>query len=114
MIIIYHNTRCSKSRDAFFLLEKKTKKFKVVEYLKTPLSRVELKELIKKLGIKPEDLVRKKEPTFEEKFKNKKLTGEQWISAMIKYPILIERPIVVNGEKAMICRPAERVLELLK
>lgn len=114
MITIYHNARCGKSREAFSLLEKKTKKFKVIEYLKEPPTKVELLELIKMLGIKPEALVRKKEPVFEEKFKSKKLSDAQWIRAMVKYPILIERPIVVNGDTAIICRPPEKVLEFLK
>lgn len=114
MITIYHNARCSKSREAFCILEDKVKKFKVIDYLQAPPTKEELKTLIKKLGIKPEELVRKKEPIFEEKFAHKKLTNTQWIAAMVKNPILIERPIVVDGGKAIICRPAEKVLEFIK
>lgn len=114
MITIYHNARCSKSREAFCLLEANVKKFKVIDYLQSPPSKEELKELIRKLDIKPEALVRKKEPVFEEKFAYKKLTNAQWIAAMVKFPILIERPIVVDGNKAIICRPPEKVLEFTK
>ncbi len=114
MITIYHNTRCSKSRDVCTILEKKKVKTEVVEYLKTPPTEAEIIELLKMLGMKAEDLVRKKEPLFLEKFKNKKLTEAQWIKAMAQNPILIERPIIVKGKKAIIGRPPEKVLEFLK
>lgn len=111
---IYHNTRCSKSRDVCTILEKKKVKTEVVEYLKTPPTPTEIKELLKMLGMKAVDLVRKKEPLFLEKFEGKKLTEVQWIKAMAQNPILIERPIIVKGKKAIIGRPPEKVLELLK
>ncbi len=114
MTIIYHNAKCSKSREAFCLLENSKKKFKIIEYLKTPLTKEELIDIIKKLEIKPIELMRKKEPIFEEKYKGKKLTSAQCIAAMIKHPILIERPIIVNGDKAIICRPPEKLLEFIK
>jgi len=113
MITIYHNTRCSKSREACSLLEKKKIKAEVIEYLKTPPSQKQIKELLKMLGIKAEELVRKKEPLFEEKFANKKFTEAQWIKLMAENPILIERPIIVKGKKAVIGRPPEKILELL-
>lgn len=114
MIKIYHNTRCSKSRDVCSILEKKKVKTEIVEYLKTPPTQSEIKELLKMLGIKAVDLVRKKESLFLEKFDGKKLTEAQWIKAMTQNPILIERPIVVKGKKAIIARPPEKVLEFLK
>lgn len=114
MLKIYHNTRCSKSRDVCTILEKKKVKTEVIEYLKTPPTTAEIKELLKMLGIKAVDLVRKKEPLFLEKFKDKKLTEAQWIKALAQNPILIERPIVVKGKKAIIGRPPEKVLEFLK
>lgn len=114
MIKIYHNTRCSKSRDVCSILEKKKVKTEIVEYLKTPPTQSEIKELLKMLGIKAVDLVRKKESLFLEKFEGKKLTEAQWIKAMTQNPILIERPIVVKGKKAIIARPPEKVLEFLK
>ncbi len=85
----------------------------MVEYLLEPPTKEELKVLIKKLGIQPEELVRKKEPIYLEKFEGKTLSNTQWITAMVKYPILIERPIVVKGNKAVICRPPEKLLEFL-
>lgn len=114
MIKIYHNPRCSKSRGACEWLDKKKKKYQVVDYLNQPPTKKELKELIQMLGIKAEELIRKKEPVFEAKFKGKKLTSTAWIDAMIKYPILIERPIIIQGNKAIIARPVEKMDEFIK
>ncbi len=114
MIKIYHNVRCSKSRDVCTILKKKKVKAEVIEYLKTPPSPEEIKELLKMLGMKAEELVRKKEPLFIEKFAGKKFTNAQWIKILSKNPILIERPIIVKGDKAIIGRPPEKVLEFLK
>jgi arsenate reductase (glutaredoxin) len=113
-LTIYHNTRCSKSRDVCTILEKKKVKTEVVEYLKTPPTQKELKGLLKMLGMKASELVRKGEPVFIEKFEGKKLTEAQWLKALSENPILIERPIIVKGDKAIIGRPPEKVLEFLK
>lgn len=107
--IIYHNSRCSKSRCALQKLEDEGKEFTVVEYLKTPLSEAEIAELVVKLGIKAEDLIRKTEAIYKEEFKGKNLTEAEWIAAMAKYPKLIQRPIIVKGEKAVIGRPEENI-----
>lgn len=107
--IIYHNSRCSKSRCALQKLEDEGKEFTVVEYLKTPLSEAEIAELVAKLGIKAEDLIRKTEAIYKEEFKGKNLTEAEWIAAMAKYPKLIQRPIIVKGEKAVIGRPEENI-----
>ncbi|MBN8701730.1 MAG: arsenate reductase (glutaredoxin) [Bacteroidetes bacterium] len=112
-IKIYHNPRCTKSRETLDLIQKKNKNVEVIEYIKTPPTEKELKEIIKMLGIKAEQLIRKKEKLFEEKYKNKKLSEDAWIKAMVKNPILIERPIIINGKKAAIGRPPEKVLEIL-
>lgn len=112
-VTIYHNNRCSKSRCALELIEKKTKDFRVVEYLKNPPSEKELKDMLKKLGMKAEDIIRKKEPLYLEKFNGKTLSEEQWIKTLSKNPILIERPIVVKGNKAVIGRPPENIFTLL-
>lgn len=112
-LIIYHNNRCSKSRCALELIEKKTKNFRVIEYLKTPPSEKELKDLLKKLNMKAENLVRKKEPLYLENYSGKKLNEAQWIKVLSKNPILIERPILVKGNKAVIGRPPENVYTLL-
>lgn len=113
MITIYHNNRCGKSRCALELLEESGKKYEVVEYLKEVPSVEEFKSLIKKLKIRPHDLIRTKEAVYLEKYKGKNLTDEEWIKAMHENPILIERPIVVNGNKAVVARPPEKVREVL-
>lgn len=112
-IKIYHNTRCSKSRDVCALLQKKKIKAEVIEYLKTPPTQKEIKELLKMLGMKASELVRTKEPLYKEKFEGKKITEAQWIKILYENPILIERPIIVKGNKAIIGRPAELVFEIL-
>ncbi len=112
-VIIYHNPRCTKSRETLALLEKKKVNPEIVEYLKTPPTATELKSILKKLGLSVQDIIRKKEPLFIESFKNKKLNDEKWIEVLVKNPVLIERPIVVKGNKAVIGRPPENVSSLL-
>lgn len=114
MITIYHNTRCFKSREVCTLLDKKKVKRNTIEYLHTPPSEDELKELLRMLGMKASQLVRTKEPLYIEKFKDKKITEARWIKILCKNPILIERPILVKGDKAIVGRPVERVVEFLK
>ncbi|AXP82400.1 Arsenate reductase [Mariniflexile rhizosphaerae] len=113
MIKILHNSRCSKSRCGLELLEQSGKPFEVIKYLEDTLSAKELKDLIKLLGIKPIDLVRKNEAIWKTEFKDKTLTDDQIIEAMVKNPKLIERPIVVNGYKAIIGRPTEKISEII-
>jgi arsenate reductase len=110
---IYHNPRCTKSRATLALLNERGIEPKVVEYLVTPPTAKELKAIVAKLGIKPEALVRKGEEVYKEKFAGKTLTDAQWIHALAANPILIERPIVVRGDQAVIGRPPENVLELV-
>lgn len=113
MITIYHNNRCGKSRSALCILEEQGKEFKTVEYLKDVPTIEELKSILKKLKMKPYDIIRTKEAVYLEKYKGKSLTDEQWLQAMHKNPILIERPIVINGNKAVVARPSEKVNEIL-
>ncbi|MGE0568901.1 MAG: arsenate reductase (glutaredoxin) [Bacteroidia bacterium] len=113
-MILYHNNRCGKSRDALKLVEESGEKFEVRDYLNNPPSQKEIKELLSKLGLKAEDIIRKKEKIFIENFKNKKLTESQWIKILSENPILIERPILITKTKAVIGRPPELVKKLLK
>ncbi|MEP3836527.1 MAG: arsenate reductase (glutaredoxin) [Algibacter sp.] len=113
MITIYHNNRCSKSRKGLALIEDSGKPFEVVKYLDNVPTATELKSIIKLLNIKPIELVRKNEAIWKENFKNKELSDADIITAMVEYPKLIERPIVINGNKAVIGRPTELISTIL-
>jgi len=113
MIKIYHNSRCSKSRCGLEILEKSGKPFEIVKYLEEVPSETELIDLVKLLGIKPIDLVRKNESIWKDQFKDKKLNDSEIIKIMVEHPRLIERPIVVNGKKAVIGRPPELILDII-
>ena len=113
-VTLLFNPRCSKCREAYGILNEQGCDIEIIEYLKDTPTEKELKEVLKKLGLKPQDLLRKKEPLFAEKYEGKKLTDAQWIKVMYQNPILIERPVAIYGNKAVIGRPAERVVELIK
>jgi arsenate reductase (glutaredoxin) len=113
MVTIYHNNKCSKSRQTLQLLREKGQEVEVVEYLTNTPSADELKAVLAKLKIKPEQLLRKGETVYKEQFSSKSHTDEEWIRIMVEHPQLIERPIVVNGDKAAIGRPPENVLDIL-
>lgn len=113
MITIYHNPRCGKSRECLAFVENSNEEFEVIKYLETPLSYSKLIEIIGLLKIKPIELVRIKEPIWVEKFKNQSLSDTQIVQAMVDFPILIERPIAVKGNKAVIARPMEKIKEIL-
>ena len=106
---IYHNPRCRKSREGLAIVEANTSDIEVIEYLKEPLTAVQLSNIISKLGIQPEALIRKGEADYKAHFKGKDLTDQEWINAMVQYPKLIERPIVVKGSQAVIGRPPENI-----
>ncbi|QIE58954.1 arsenate reductase (glutaredoxin) [Rasiella rasia] len=113
MITIYHNPRCSKSRQGLAIVEASGQNFEVVKYLDIPFSEEKLLEVVKLLGVKPIDLVRKNEAIWKEQFKGKTISDGEVISAMIAHPKLIERPIVVNGNKAVVGRPPESICDIL-
>ena len=113
MITIYHNPRCGKSRDCLAFLETSDKKFEIIKYLETPLTFNELEEIIRKLNINPIELIRKNETVWKENFKGKELTDSEIIQTMVDYPILMERPIVVYNDKAIIARPLEKIKEII-
>ena len=102
---IYHNPRCSKSRQGLAILEASNFNFETIKYLETPITETELKEIIQLLGIAPIDLVRKNEAIWKENFKGKSLNDNEIVEAMVENPKLIERPIVINNGKAVIGRP---------
>lgn len=104
MIQIYHNQRCGKSRSCLLFLEESNKEFEIIYYLITPPTAAELKVLLKKLKFSPIELVRQKEKIWIENYKGKVLTDDQIIQAMTENPILIERPIVIKGDQAIIGR----------
>jgi arsenate reductase (glutaredoxin) len=111
-VTIYHNPRCNTSRKTLALLEKKGAKPQVIEYLKTPPTAAELKQLLAKLGLSPRELLRKKEAK-EAGLDNPDLSDAQLAAGMVKHPIAIERPIVVKGNRAALGRPPEAVLKIL-
>lgn len=113
MIKIYHNPRCGKSREGLNIVENSGQEFEIVRYLENVPSKEELKSILKMLDIKPIDLVRQKEKIWIDNFKNKNLSDEAIIDAMIENPILIERPIVINGNKAAIGRPPQNIEKIL-
>src|SRR5687767_4643009 len=111
MIIVYFKADCSKCTTTSCLLEEENIAFQKIEYLNTPPSKVELISLIQKLGIPANSRIRKNELYYTEKYLGKDLSEDQSIEALIADPVLMERPIVVDGEKAIICRSPEKLFE---
>ncbi len=114
MIKIYHNPRCQKSREGLGFLEQSGNEYEVIKYLDNIPTKDELRHIIDCLGIKPENLVRKNEAIWKENFRGRLLSDEEILEAMIKNPKLIERPIVVNGNKAVIGRPMDKIETVLE
>lgn len=113
MLKIYFNPGCSKCQMALQMLNEEGEPYEAVNYLEHPPSPGELKGLTDYLGIKPEELVRKKEPLFEREFAGKTFTDSEWLELMSANPVLIERPIVIKDGKAVIGRTPEKILTLL-
>jgi arsenate reductase (glutaredoxin) len=113
MITIYHNNRCSKSRNGLCYLQDKGLEFSVRQYIDEPLTFDELKTLVAKTGLNPFDLIRKEEDYFKQNLKGKEMTDDEWIAIMVKEPKLIQRPIVENGERAVLARPTEEIDKIL-
>lgn len=113
MLTIYHNPRCRKSRETLKLIEESGNMVQVVEYLKMPPSKDELRHILELLNMEPEQLVRKGEAVYKENFKGKSMSSDEWLEALVKYPKLIERPIVVSENSAILGRPPENVRSLL-
>ncbi|MEO6348282.1 MAG: arsenate reductase (glutaredoxin) [Aquaticitalea sp.] len=113
MIVIYHNPNCSKSRETLEILETSKRDIEIIKYLDEPLKSEKLKKIIKLLNIKPIELVRQQELLWTENFKDLEFTDEELIDVMANYPQLIERPIVINGDKAVIGKPPTKILDIL-
>ena len=111
---IYHNPRCKKSRETLQLIKDKGIDPKVIRYLETPPSEKEIRDMLKKLHISPKELVRTSEPAYKENFAGREISDDSLIKAMVDNPILIQRPIVVEGDEAVLGRPPENVYKLLK
>lgn len=109
MIEVYHNPRCGKSRNCLAFLENSNQEYKIIKYLEEVPTQDELIELLKKLDLKPIELVRQKEKIWIDHFKNQEMTDEAIIQAMIANPVLIERPIIIKGDKAIIAREADKI-----
>jgi arsenate reductase len=110
----YHKPTCGTCQKVLKALHRKGAEINAIEYLKTPPSETELDAILKKLNMEPEELARKKEPLYEEKLSGKHLSRSQWIRVLHENPVLIERPIVVMGDRAVVARPHERLAELFK
>ena len=110
---IYHNPRCSKSRQTLQLIKDSGTEVEIIEYLNSIPTADELKMILVKLNLSPKDILRKGEAVYKEKVKNSDFNDDEWIKVMIEYPKLIERPIVVKGNKAVLGRPPENVLDLI-
>ncbi|WP_296383077.1 arsenate reductase (glutaredoxin) [Winogradskyella sp.] len=113
MTTIYYNPRCSKSRQGLALLEESGKEFEIIKYLDGNITIKELEAIISKLDIKPIDLVRKNEAIWKSDYKGKTLSDKKIIEAMVANPKLIERPIVINGNKAVVGRPPQTILNII-
>jgi arsenate reductase len=112
-IRIYYNPRCSKCRDTAALVSERGFASELVEYLVTPPDKEELRSLLLKLGMKPLELIRTGEEVFKQNYAGRTLSDEEWLDALVRYPLLMERPIAVRGNKAVVARPPEKVLDLL-
>jgi len=113
MLVIYHNPRCRVSRNVLQLIRDKSLDVKVIEYLKNVPTEVDLERLLMKLNMKPLDIVRKNDTIYRKKYKGKLFNDHEWIKIMVETPQLIERPIVVRDNKAVLCRPPEKVHEII-
>ena len=110
---ILHNPRCRKSREGLKILEEFGNEFEIVDYLNQPLEKEEIRDLLRKLDMKPIELVRRNEAIWKENYKGRDLSNEEVVDALSKHPKLIERPIVIVGDKAIVGRPPENILEIL-
>ena len=114
MIQIYHNPRCGKSRNCLALLDNNSEEYQIIKYLDTPPTYDELESLLTKLELNPIELVRQREKIWIENYKSKSLSREETIKAMVLHPVLIERPILIKSDKAIIARDLDSINAFLK
>jgi arsenate reductase len=114
MIQIYHNPRCGKSRNCLAALDTASQEYQIIKYLDNPPTYADLITLLKKLNLQPFELVRQKEKIWIDNYKNQSLTDDEVIKAMISNPILIERPIIIKGDKAIIARDLDKINAFIK
>lgn len=112
-VLVYHNGECSKCKELTEILQSKGIEADYKFYMHEPMTADELKVLLTKLNLSAKEIIRINEPVFKEKYDGKELADLEWIRAIIDNPILLQRPIVVNNDKAVIARPPEKVLEIL-
>ena len=110
---ILHNPRCRKSREGLKILEESGQDFTIVEYLKDPLTKEQLTDILSKLNMRAVDLVRKNEKEWKENFKGREMSEEEIVAAMVSHPKLIERPIVISDGSAVVGRPPENIHKLI-
>ena len=111
---IYHNSRCSKSREALNYLEGLDLELEIVEYLKNPITFMDLDNVLRILNISPDDVIRKNEKDWKENFASRELNDEELIYSILEFPKLLQRPIVIIGDSGVIARPANLIDNLLK
>lgn len=114
MITIYHNPKCRKSREGLEYLKSKGQEYTVVEYLKNPMTKEVLEDILIKLNKPAKELVRTQEDVFKEKFRGKNFTNEEWIKILLENPKLIQRPVIVKDYKAILGLPVEEIDKLFK
>lgn len=114
MIKIYHNRQCRKSRETLEIIRQAGHDPEIIEYLQDPPTIAELKDMLEKMGKKPEEIIRKGEDIFKSNYKGKSLSDDEWLKVLVENPKLIERPIVVNGDKVVLGRPPENVKSILQ
>jgi polyphosphate kinase len=110
---IYHNPRCSKSREALKLLEEKGFELEIIDYMKTGITAHEIKEFLHKSGLRISDIIRTNEDIYKEKYKGKELTKDEWIGILVENPKLIQRPLIIKGTHAVLARPVEEIQKLI-
>ena len=109
MIKIYHNPRCKKSRAGLQYLREKNVEYEIIEYLKTPFTEAELKDVLIKMNKKPAEVIRLQEDVYKKNFKGRNFTDDEWVKILIEYPKLIQRPIVMKNYKAVLGDPPENI-----